>query len=183
MHPEPNREPGPKTDAGLLRARARELAREPDEILEVTDAFDVVEFELAGEIYGLELARVREVCTLKEITPVPCTPAFVVGIVNLRGEIQTVVDLRKFFDLPPAGITQLNQIILIDDGRMQLGILADAILRVRAVSARELQSSLPTLSGIRADYLRGVTGDRMAVLDAVKILSDQRIIIYEEMDA
>lgn len=171
-----------ETELRLLKARAKELAREPLENKKAEDAFDVVEFELAGETYGIALSHVKEVCPLKEVTPVPCTPPFVVGILSLRGEIQTVVDLRIFFDLPAPGITQLNQVILIDDGAMQLGILADAIQRVRTVAPSDLQTSLPTLGGLRADYLRGVTADRMVVLDAAKILSDERIIIYEEVE-
>lgn len=165
----------------LLRTRAQELsreaAREP-----VGDAIEVVEFELADEHYGFELTRVREACLLREVTPVPCTPSFVLGIINLRGEIRTVINLKEFFGLPGKGITQLNKIILIQDGDMQLGILADEIRGVRSILLGDLQPVLPTLTGVRADYFRGVTSDRLIVLDAVKILADERIVIQEEVE-
>ena len=179
----PNPQLTAETEAGILKARARELAREPAAAADDGDAFDVIEFGLAGETYGLELAFVREVCALKEITPVPCTPPFITGIVNLRGEIQTVIDLRNFLSLPAPGITPLNQIILIEDGRMQLGILADAIRHVRRVRSDEMQPALVTMTGIIGDYVRGVCSDHVTVLDAGKILSDKRLIVDEQPPA
>jgi len=121
------------------------------------------------------------VTVLKELTPVPCTPPSVVGIINLRGEIRTVIDLKKFFDLPPAGITELNKIILIQHHGQQIGILADAIRGVSRIPLADLQPALPTLTDFRADYVRGITHDRLVVLDPAKILSDQRIVVNEEV--
>ncbi|MEA3211647.1 MAG: purine-binding chemotaxis protein CheW [Chthoniobacter sp.] len=172
----------PEDETRILKERARELASEPVAASAPVDLIQVVEFELAGEGYGIELARVRQVIALKEITPVPCTPRFVLGIINLRGEIQTVIDIRKFFDLPDRGITQLNRIIVIQSEGLHLGILADAIRGVRTIPRDSLQPPGPTFTGVRADYLRGVTEDRMAVLDAAKILSDEGITIYEEVE-
>jgi purine-binding chemotaxis protein CheW len=163
----------------VLRQRARELARENCASRAADAILSVVEFELAGERYAVELVHVREVSLLKELTPVPCTPAFVLGIINLRGEIRTVIDLKKFFDLPSKGITELNKIIMLHAGGMELGLLADAILGVRAVSAAALQPPPPTLTGVRSDYLRGVTHDRLVVLDAAKLLSSSRIIVND----
>ena len=172
--------PNPEREKQILKARAKELAREPQSAGVDADWLEVVEFDLAGEGYALPLAQVREVSLLKELTPVPCTPPFVLGIINLRGEIRTVIDLKKFFDLPDKGITDLNKIILIQNDEMQLGILADSIRSVRRVRLDEMQPALATMTGIRADYLRGVTGDRIAVLDAGKILSDSRILVDDK---
>jgi purine-binding chemotaxis protein CheW len=169
----------PEEENAILKARAHELAREPATEVEARDLLEIVEFELAGECYGLELARVREVCAVKELTPVPCVPAFVLGIINLRGEIHTVIDLKKFFELPEAGITELNKIILLESGGTQLGILADAIRGVRRLPLAELQPALPTLTDIRADYLRGVTSERLVLLEAAKILSDPRLLVED----
>lgn len=168
--------------SGILEARARELAREPVIGTAADDLLDVVEFELASERYGFDLAHVREVSPVRELTPVPGTPPFILGIMNLRGEIRTVIDVKKFFGLPEKGITQLNKIILLESADMQLGVLADAINGVGIVRLGELQTALPTLTGIRADYLRGVTGDGLVVLDARKILSDPRILVYNEVE-
>ena len=173
--------PSPEAERRILKKRAQELAREAEGGAKAADMLEAVEFDLAGERYAFPLAQVREVSLLHDLTPVPCTPAFVLGIINLRGEIRTVIDLKKFFDLPGSGITELNKIILIQREDMQLGILADAIRGVCRIPLDDLQAGLPTLTDIRADYLRGITGDRLVVLDAARILSDKRILVDEEM--
>jgi purine-binding chemotaxis protein CheW len=163
----------------LLKARAKSLAavphgEAPEEYLEI------IEFQLASETYGVELRYAGKVSLLKELTPVPCTPAFVLGIINLHGRVLSVVDLKRFFDLPNHALTDLNRVIVVHNETMELGILADAIHGVRRIALHDLQPSLPTLTGIRAEYLRGITGDRLIVLDAGKLLSDPRIVVQEE---
>lgn len=175
--------PASAKEKEVLKTRARELAQEPQAAEVEADWLEVLEFYLGGERYALPLAQVRVVSLLKELTPVPCTPPFVVGVINLRGEIRTVIDLKKFFDLPEMGITDLNKIIMIQNGEMELGILADSIRNVRLVRISDMQPALPTMTGISADYLRGVTSDRLIVLDALKILADKRIIVDEEPHA
>ena len=167
----------------ILKARALALAKEPESDGADGETLEVVEFDLASERYAFPLSDVREVSLLRELTPVPCTPPFVLGIINLRGEIRTVIDLKKFFDLPAAGITELNKIILIQHDELQIGILADAIRGVRRLALADLQPTLPTLTDIRADYLRGITSKRLVVLDAGKILSDPRILVDDHDDA
>jgi purine-binding chemotaxis protein CheW len=171
----------PDLERYLLKARAEALARELTPDATASEFLEVVEFDLASERYAFPIAEIRGVSLLHELTPVPCTPAFVLGIINLHGEIRTVIDLKKFFDLPDAGITELNKIILIQHGDLPLGILADAIRGVRRIALADLQPTLPTLTDIRADYLRGVTSDRLVVLDALKILSDKRILVDDEI--
>jgi purine-binding chemotaxis protein CheW len=116
------------------------------------------------------------------MTPLPCTPSFVFGIVNIRGQILTVIDVKKFFELPDKGLTELNKVIVVRTPRLELGILADEIIGVRLIAPDELQSSLPTLTGVRAQYLRGVTSDRTVVLDVVRLLADEKLIVREEVE-
>ena len=161
----------------ILQARARLLAREPQEPRPTVGHLEVVEFLLAHEKYGIESSYVREVYPLRDLTPLPCTPPFVLGVTNVRGEILSIIDIRKFFDLPEKGLTDLNKVIIVRSGATGLGILADSLLGMRSVPLEELQPSLPTLTGIRADYLQGVTKERLVVLDARRILTDNRIIV------
>ena len=175
--------PSEEEERSILKSRAQTLARASGGGAADGETLEAVEFELAGESYAIPLAQVREVGPLHDLTPVPGTPAFILGIINLRGEIRTVIDLKKFFDLPDAGLTQLNQILLIEHDDLQLGILADTIRGVRHLPLADLQPGLPTLTDIRADYLRGVTGDRLVVLDAAKILSDPRLLVHDHDDA
>ncbi|MCL4471870.1 MAG: chemotaxis protein CheW [Gammaproteobacteria bacterium] len=164
----------------VLEERARALAREPERA-EAAERIEVVEFLLAHERYAVESDYVREVYPLEELTPLPCTPAFVLGIVNVRGEILSVIDLKKFFDLPEKGLTDLNKVIVIESKDMVFGILADAISGVWHIPRAGIQPSLPTLTGIREDYLLGVTAERVVVLDAEKLLSDEKLIVQEQV--
>ena len=165
-----------------LRARAQALAREPEPEEAAGGALEVVEFLLAYERYGIESSYVREAYPLKTFTPLPCTPPFVLGIINIRGQILSIVDLKHFFDLPEKGLTDLNKVIVVHDADMAFGLLADGLLGVRSVPLGHIQPSLPTLTGIRAAYLKGATGERLVILDAAKLLADKRLIVLEEVE-
>ena len=166
----------------ILKARAVALAREPGKTEAADERMEVVEFLLAHERYAIESGHVREIFPLENLTPLPCTPAFVLGIVNLRGEILSVVDIKKFFDLPEQGLTDLNKVIVLQSQDMVFGILADAIVGVRHVPVAEIQPSLPTLTGIREKYLKGVAQASLVVLDAEKLLTDEKIIVREQVE-
>jgi purine-binding chemotaxis protein CheW len=167
----------------ILRARAQALAREPEREEVVRGGLEVVEFLLAHETYGVESSYVREVYPLRAFTPLPCTPSFVLGIINIRSQILSVIDLKKFFDLPDRGLTDLNKVIVVHDDRMTFGILADAVLAVRSIPLDDMQPSLPTLTGIREAYLKGVTSERLVILDAGKLLADTTLIVLEEVES
>ena len=169
------------TDTRILRARAQALAR-PAAAAAAEASLDVLEFRLAQEQYAIETRYVREVYPLRDLTPLPGTPPFVQGIVNVRGRIVPVLNLKTFFDLPEQGMTDLHRIILLGGNGLELGLLADATVGVRSIPADALQPSLPTLTGIRSEYLKGVTAERLIVLDAARILADPKIIVHEEVE-
>jgi purine-binding chemotaxis protein CheW len=173
--------PGPEDTRRILKQRAEALAQAPPDDAAFAQRFDVVEFVLAREIYGVESAYVREIHPLSDLTPLPCTPAFVAGIVNVRGEIVSVVDIKRFFGLARSGLTDLNKVIVLRSGAMTFGILADAILGVRSVAAVDLQPPPATLTGVRQEFLRGITVDRLVVLDARKLLEDRNMVVHEEV--
>src|SRR5688572_14220407 len=109
----------------VLQERARRLGAKPTpEQTAVT--LDVIEFMLADERYAVESVFVREVCPLKDLTPLPGTPDFILGVVGIRGHILSIVDLRRFFDLPFKGLTDFNKVIVVSGDRMEFGLLADA---------------------------------------------------------
>jgi purine-binding chemotaxis protein CheW len=164
----------------ILKARAQALAREPVKRL-AEPLVEVVEFQLAHERYAVETAFLREVQPLLALTPVPCTPAFLRGIINVRGRILAVIDLKQFFALPEEGLHDLRKVLIVQAAGMEIGLLADEVAGNRSIPASALQPALPTLTGIRVDYLKGVTADRLVLLDAGKILADPRIVIQEEV--
>jgi len=161
----------------ILQTRARKLARQVSAENKQADTITVVEFRIAHEIYALGLQRIRIIHPLRELTFIPGTPDFVRGVINLRGEIISVVDLKVFFDLPNQGATSLSQIIILTSEKMEFGILADEVLGIVEISKKDIQASLPTLTGVRADYLKGVTGAGVVVLDEEKLLGDERMCI------
>lgn len=173
----------PAEEKRILKARAKALAREPEPVETGGESIEVLEFLLAYETYAVEMSYVRETLPLRDLTPVPCTPPFVLGLTNVRGRIMSVIDIKRFFDLPAKGLTELNKVIIVHDGGgMEFGILADAICGVRTIALAELQPSLPTLTGVREEYLRGVTSGRTVVLDGAKLLGDRKIVVHEEID-
>lgn len=173
-------EPDPEETKRILRARARAAAKPPAKP-DDTERLEILAFTLARETYGVETCHVREVCPLKDLTPIPCTPSFIAGVMNLRSQVLTIVDLRRFFDLPVKGLTELNRIIILRGGDNEFGLLVDAIEGIRYVAVSELQGSLPTLLGIREKYLRGITGQLLVVLDGGLLLGDAGFKVNEQV--
>lgn len=175
-------EVAPEKKQTILKSRAERLARETEDRGADIDCIEILEFLLAHETYAIETPFVREVYPLTELTAVPCTPAFVFGLINVRGQILTVMNMKKFFDLPDKGLTNLNKVILVRKDAMDLGILADEIIGIRNISVNELQPPLSTMTGIHAEYLKGVTGERLIVLNMERFLTDRRLIVQEEVE-
>lgn len=173
--------PSPEAIQRILKARALALAQEPASAETADERIEIVEFMLAHERYAIESHYVREVYPLENLTPLPCTPGFVLGIVNVRGEILSVIDIKKFFDLPEKGLTDLNKVIVLQSDNMLFGILADAIVGVRHIPMTDIQPSLPTLTGVREEYLKGVTPERLVILDASRLLMDAGIVVREQV--
>ncbi|HLE34152.1 MAG TPA: chemotaxis protein CheW [Bacteroidota bacterium] len=173
--------PPPEKKREILRTRAKALARQEKEKDIPGDHIEIVQFLLANETYGIESSFVQETYPLRDLTPIPGTPPFVLGIINVRGRIVSILDIRKFFDLPEKGLTDLNKVLILNGHNMEFGLLADAVLGVRKIRANELQASLPTLTGIREQYLKGVTKERFVILDAEKLLADKKIIVHDNI--
>ena len=183
-------EPSSEERVNILKARAGALAKRSS-IKDQDDVqLEVVEFHLAHETYAFELEHILEVLPLKELTPLPCTPPFVLGIINFRGQIISIIDLKKFFELPEQGLNDLNWVIILQTDEpvrhkpegMEFGILADSIIGVNTIPLSTVQTTLPTLTGVGAKYLLGITGDRVVILDGGKILSDEKIVVHEEIE-
>jgi purine-binding chemotaxis protein CheW len=174
--------PDPQEKQQILKARARALMQKPGKPAEPGDYLRVLEFSLAHERYALETSFVREVYPLKELTPLPGIPPFILGILNVRGQILSIIDLKRFFNLPEKGLSDLNKVIILRRGRLEVGLLADAVAGVRSVPLAEVQTTLPTLEALSPDYLRGITSQALIILDAEKILADPGLIVHAEVE-
>ena len=165
--------------ARILRERARKLALRPREAESAHR--DILEFTLSGESYGIELACISEVYPMADLTPIPCAPGFVLGVVNIRGRIFSVIDLRRLFGLASAERAPGDKVIVMQDAVMEFGIRAELIVGTRSVPSGGIRQGIPTLDGTGAGYLKGITDDHVAVLDGEKMLGDAKLIVHEDV--
>ncbi len=166
----------------ILRERARHLARKRDAEAEGDEAsLVVIGFGLGEERYAVEVEFVREVYTLRDLTPVPCTPRFVLGIINVRGQVVSVTDTKVLFGLPDNVVGVESRVLILSDQVMEMGILVDEVYGEQRVPIEKIQSQLPAPKSIRREYIRGVTQDRLVVLDGAALLCDDNIVVHEEV--
>jgi len=171
-----------KSDDEILKYRAKLLAEEQEKEEVDESTVEIIEFLLSYERYGIESSYIKEVYSMKDFTTVPCTPNFVKGITNLRGEIISIVDIKKFFDLPDKGLTDLNRVLIVKKNDMKMGILADRILGVKIVSNKNIKTDFTSMSDRRSKYLKGITPDHLIILNVAKILTDPNFIVDEEVE-
>ncbi len=174
--------PSPEDKQRLLKKRAKMLARVIEKPPDAASFLQLAVFLLSGVSYAAELAYIRDVFPLKELTPIPCTPPFIAGMVNVRGQILPAIDLEKFFDLPRHTETGFKEMIILHSGDTELGLLADSIVGVRSIPIAAIQPSLATASGGQAGYIKGITREPLILIDPVKILADRRLVVNEEVD-
>lgn len=135
-------------------------------------------FRLAGEEYGLEILKVREIIGLMEITPVPCTPSFVLGVINLRGKVIPVTDLRAKFNMATISRTDQSCIIVVDMGLLEMGILVDSVSEVRNIPSEAIEEPPNFGMDIKTDFILGMgkLSDRVTIiLDINRILTADEI--------
>ena len=161
----------------VLRRRAEELARPPEAPVVGARLTEILEFTLGRERYAFPSSCVREVFRLSEITPLPGLPAHILGVINVRGRILSVVDIRRLLELPSTGLSNLNKAIILRSREMELAVLADEVRGVQVIDADDEAGVLPTLSAKQAQYLKVVTRDRVAVLDGEKLLASRDLVV------
>jgi chemotaxis signal transduction protein len=167
-------------DPGLVTAILRERAAkmfQPDPGTSVAETAEILRFQLAYQEYAIEMKYIREVILTGEITPVPGTPDFISGICAARGQIISLVDLRALFCIPEKGLTDLNRVIVMTNGEITFGILADTISGVATIALDHIVPPRPNeLPGGRR-FLKGSLGGTMFLLDGAAILGDPGIIV------
>ena len=130
--------------------------------------------------YGIESRFVREVARLFRFTAVPGTPAFVLGVTNLRGEILALFDLRQLLGVVAEGITDLGRIVVLGEHRREFGLLADAASEILYVPGASLAQ---TETAWGRAYVRGVSPDGVIVLSGEALLNDPRLTIDAGQDS
>ena len=163
----------------ILKERAVAMALETEQKKVTSATVEIIEFTLATESYGIEAAFVKEVYPLKDFTPLPGVPSYIMGLVNVRGQILPVVDLRKFFSLSERGLGEMNKVIILRNDQMEFGIVADVVEGTRTLAIDDIMVTPVTVTGIGEPYLKGVTKEHIVVLDAESLLNDKKIIIND----
>lgn len=168
----------PETSAARLRERTRHWAGTPQ--AEQQAGLEVLTFNLGNELYAIGSEHVAQVLPLSQYTPLPNTPPYVLGIVNVRGRIVSVLDLRVLFELPIEGLSERSFLLVLHSADMEFGLLIDRVLGVAQIRRETLQSGLANLSGVRANYLLGITREQCTVLDGARLLGDSSLCVMAE---
>ncbi|PSV03625.1 chemotaxis protein CheW [Photobacterium leiognathi subsp. mandapamensis] len=140
-----------------------------------------VTFQLEDETYGINVMQVREVLRYSEIAPVPGAPDYVLGIINLRGNVVTVIDTRSRFGLMPGEISDNTRIVIIEAEKQVIGILVDSVAEVVYLRSSEVDSTPSVGTEESAKFIQGVSnreGQLLILVDLNKLLSDEE---WDEM--
>lgn len=140
-----------------------------------------VTFQLEEETYGINVMQVREVLRYTEIAPVPGAPDYVLGIINLRGNVVTVIDTRSRFGLVEGEITDNTRIIVIESEHQVIGILVDSVAEVVYLRSSEIDTTPSVGTDESAKFIQGVSnrdGKLLILVDLNKLLTDEE---WDEM--
>ncbi|WP_430456105.1 chemotaxis protein CheW [Rheinheimera sp.] len=135
-----------------------------------------VTFKLQEETYGINVMQVQEVLRYTDIAPVPGAPMYVLGIINLRGNVVTVIDTRARFGLPPTDVTENSRIVIIEADKQVIGIMVDSVAEVVYLRASEIDTAPNVGTDESAKFIQGVSnrdGELLILVDLNKLLTDE----------
>ena len=110
----------------------------------------------------------------------PCTPDLVVGVINIRGSIYSVIDIRSFFGVAKKEMSETTKVILVNSEGLEIGILADDVKGATSIPTSEIKPQLAMQSVAKEEFIQGVTKDMLIILNLEALLRDERIIVHEE---
>ena len=154
-----------------MKSNAQMIAQEQDNPMT-----QWVTFSLEEETYGINVMQVQEVLKLPEIAPVPGSPDYVIGIINLRGNVVTVVDTRSRFGLPAREPDDATRIVIIEANRQVVGMLVDSVAEVVELNAVHIETAPTVGNDESSKYIQGVYSreDKLVILvDLNKFLSEE----------
>ncbi len=152
--------------------KAIEIDRESSE----SASFQAVIFQIEGEFFGIDIFKIGEIIRIPEITKVPKSLPFVEGVIDLRGRVIPIVDLRKHFGFPEIDYGRLGRIIIVRVAGFRLGLIVDAVTQVARIPREKMEPVPPSTVQIDAEYISGVghLDDMLVILiDLDKILTDK----------
>jgi len=152
----------------------------------VDNYLQLVIFNLDNEEYGVEIGQVREIIKMEEITKIPRAPDYIEGVINLRGQVTTVISLRKIFGLEEKEVDQYTRIIVAEIDGLTLGITVDAVNEVLKLPKKNIEPTPAIVANdVGTKYLHGVgkLNDRLLILlDMQKVMNGKEIEEIDELD-
>ncbi len=147
------------------QAPASQTAEQPTDLGEQL-AGKYLTFQLADEEYGLEILKVREIIGMMEITHVPKTPEFIKGVINLRGKVIPVMDLRLKFSMPEAERTEETCVIVVDVGNVETGVIVDRVSEVLDIADTDIEAAPSFGSAVDTEFILGMgkAGGKVTIL-------------------
>ena len=149
------------------------------------ELIQLVSFNLVNEEYGVDVLKVREIIRMPTITRVPNTPAYVEGVINLRGKVIPIISMRKRFALPEAAYDKQTRIMVMDVGGELMGFIVDAVSEVIRISSSEIQPSPAVVSsGIDQECIAGVINQAerlLVLLELEKMFSQEERQLFSSL--
>jgi len=169
-------------ERSIFRERADNL-KQSAEIQDLSDLRPIAVIALKGKFFGVDLAMVREFTNIRNVTPVPCCPVHIIGNMNLRGEILTLVDICGLLNLPLTGLPEGSKAMIVDVEGIVVGVMVEEICDVMfLLNPLEIRAVPPAIHSINDEYLQGVAPyaeKMMNILDLPKILLNSGLIVDE----
>lgn len=145
----------------------------------VADEMQLVSFKIGTEEYGVDILKVQEINRMVDITRVPQAPHYVEGVINLRGKVIPIVDLRKRFDLDLKEYDKNTRIVVVDISGHILGMIVDSVSEVLRLQADTIEPPPEIATGIDSEYIKGVAklDDRLLIfLDLSKVIDADKVV-------
>ena len=146
----------------------------------------VVSFALGTEEYGVDIAQVQEINRMVTITRVPRAPRFMEGVINLRGQLIPIIDLRTRFGMDRSDRTKNSRIVVTEVGTKRLGMVVDSVSEVLRIPVEQIEDAPDLVAGADTEYIRGVgkLGDRLIImLDLGRVISAGEKTELQKLDA
>jgi purine-binding chemotaxis protein CheW len=146
----------------------------------------VVSFALCSEEYGVDIAQVQEINRMVTITHVPQAPQFMEGVINLRGRLIPIIDLRTRFGMERAERTKDTRIVVTEIGSKRLGMVVDSVSEVLRIPVEQIEDAPDLVAGVDTEYIRGVgkLDDRLIImLDLARVISSAEKAELGKLDA
>ena len=167
-----------QTELDILQARAARVAAATDKDRQI-DELSTLVVHVRGEVYGLPVDHLTSVYDDVSVTPVPCTPAFVSGIANLRGHIVPVLELGELLNVPGSKTTTSKSLVVASNDQMTIAFHVDVIGDVLATNRDEVSPVPASLSGEQSTYIIGILPGDIALVDMDALLTDPALVVSE----